>query len=102
MEDRTLLLLTVMAQLLALGYAFVLPGVLIGLVAGRDWSWPMRLGTGFTLGVLVVPLACFAVAWLLGTNIQLPLVLAVATVINLLGLGGWRLRVRLAPPPTAG
>jgi hypothetical protein len=83
------LLPTLLLQALALAYALVLPGVLIGLAAGRRWSLPMRLGAGFTLGVLVVPLASFSSAWLLGTNVRPPLVLAVATLINLLGLAGW-------------
>lgn len=90
-----MLLLTLALQALALAYAFVLPGVLIGLLAGRDWSLPMRLGAGFTLGVLVVPLASFSAAWVLGTNVRPLLVLVVATVINLLGLAGWWLRRRV-------
>jgi hypothetical protein len=88
------LLLTLALQALALAYAFVLPGVLLGLLAGRGWSLPMRLGAGFTLGVLVVPLASFSTAWVLGTNVRPLLVLAVATVINLLGLAGWWWRHR--------
>ena len=85
------MLVTILLQVLALVYVFVLPGVFIGLVAGREWSLPMRLGTGFALGVLVVPLASFSCAWVLGTNVQPLLVLGVATVINLFGLMGWRL-----------
>ncbi len=92
---------TLLLQILGLAYAFVLPGVLLGFVADRDWSWPMRLGAGFTLGVLVVPLASFVTAWLLGTNIQPLLVLAVATVVNLLGAAGWWWR-RRAPAAVRG
>ncbi len=84
-----MLLLTILLQVLGLVYVFVLPGVFIGLVAGREWSLPMRLGAGFTLGVLVVPLASFSAAWLLGTNVQPLLVLGVATVINIFGALGW-------------
>ncbi len=96
-----MLLLTILLQALALAYAFVLPGVLIGMAAGRDWSLPMRLGAGFTLGVLVVPLASFSAAWLLGTNVQPWLVLVMATLVNLLALGGWWLQRRSATPASA-
>lgn len=91
-------MITLLLQALALAYAFVLPGVLIGLLAGRSWSWPMRLGAGFTIGVLVVPLASFSAAWVFGTNVQALLVLVVATVINLLCSLGWWLRRRVSTP----
>jgi hypothetical protein len=91
-------LLTLLLQASALAYALVLPGVLIGLAAGRSWSWPMRLGAGFTLGVLVVPLASFCAAWALGTNIQPPLVLGVATAVNLAAAAAWWIQLRYLAP----
>ncbi len=97
-----MLLPTLLLQILGLAYAFVLPGVLLGFAADRDWGWPMRLGAGFTLGVLVVPLASFVIAWLLGTNIQAPLVLAVASTLNLAGGAGWWWRRRAAPAAAQG
>lgn len=82
--------MTVLLQLAALAYAFVLPGVLIAAVADRDWSWGMRLAGGFTLGLLVVPLASFCTAWALATNVQIPLVVGVATGLNLVcGVALW-------------
>ena len=96
-----MLLLTLLLQALALAYAFVLPGVLIGMAAGRAWSLAMRLGAGFTLGVLVVPIASFSAAWLLGVSVRPGLVIAVATGINLLGAVGWWLQRRAAPATRA-
>lgn len=96
-----MLLLTLLLQALALAYALVLPGVLIGFAAGREWDLVMRLAAGFTLGVLVVPLVCFSAAWILGTNIGIPLVLGVATLVNLLAGGAWWLRLRLTRPQEA-
>ncbi len=82
--------MTVLLQLAALAYAFVLPGVLVAAVADRDWSWGMRLAGGFTLGLLIVPLGSFCAAWALATNVQVPLVVGVATVINVgCGVGLW-------------
>jgi len=95
------LLLTLLLQALALAYALVLPGVLITFAADRSWDPVMRLAARFTLGVLVVPLACFCAAWLLGTNIGIPLVLAVATLVNLIAGPAWWLRRHLTPAQEA-
>ncbi len=87
-------MITLLLQALGLLYAFLLPGVLVSLVAERSWSWPLRLASGLTLGVLIVPLASFSAAWLLGTNIRPPLVLGVATLINAVAALAWWLRQR--------
>ena len=80
--------MTVLLQLAALAYAFVLPGVLLAAVADRDWSPAMRLAGGFTLGLLVVPLASFCAAWALATSVRVALVLGVATALNVIcGVG---------------
>ncbi len=94
-----MLLLTLLLQALALAYALVLPGVLISFAAGRRWDPVLRLAAGFVLGVLVVPTACFSAAWIMGTNIGIGLVLAVATLVNMLAGGAWQLRRRLAVAP---
>jgi hypothetical protein len=95
-----MLLLTFTLQILALAYAFVLPGVSLSQAAGRDWSLPMRLGAGFCLGILVVPLLSFCGAWVLGTNVQPWLVLASASVVNLSWPAAWAWRRRSGPVPT--
>ena len=74
--------MTILLQIAALGYAFVLPGVLIAAVARREWSPAMTLAGGLTLGLLVGPLASFCCAWLLATSVRAPLVLAVATGVS--------------------
>jgi hypothetical protein len=75
-------MLTLAFQVFALLYAIVLPGVLLSLAADREWPLPIRLVAGFTLGVLIVPMVCFCVAWLLSTSVSSVLVLGVATVLN--------------------
>jgi len=85
----------ILLQLLAALYAFVLPGTLVAHLVAPHWSRPVRLAAGTALGVLIVPLACFCVAWLLGTNVRWPLVLGVATACNLAaGVPWWLLRRR--------
>ena len=79
-------------QLLAVAWCFALPGWLLALQLDEDWSPPVRLVVGFSVGVLAVPMICFVVAWLLGTNIRPPLVLAIGTVLNAAGGLTWWLR----------
>ena len=65
------------------------------------WSRAVRLAVGTALGLLIIPLSCFCVAWVLGTSIRWPLVLAVATAFNLgAGIPCWMLR-RGAPAEPA-
>lgn len=88
----------ILLQLLAAVYAFVLPGAFVAELAAPHWSRAIRLCVGTALGLLLVPLASFCVAWVLGTNIRWPLVLAVATVFNLgAGIPCWLLRRRTPP-----
>ncbi|GEM_PF-4470458 len=85
--------MTLLLQLAALAYAFVLPGVLIAAVAERAWSPAMRLAGGFTLSLLVVPLASFCTAWAFATHVHVGLVIGVATGLNAVcGLVLWRRR----------
>ncbi len=95
-----MLLITLLLQALALAYAFVLPGALISFAAGRDWPLPIRLLGGLALGALVVPLASFCAAWILGTNVQLSLVLAVATLVNAAAAAAWWAQRRSASTPS--
>lgn len=85
-----------LVQLLAVAWCFALPGWLLALQLDEDWSPAVRGVVGFSVGVLAVPMICFVVAWLLGTNIRPALVLTVGTTLN--GAGGlaWWLRRRRA------
>ena len=77
--------MTLALQAIAVVYCFILPGFLI---AGRDPARPLvvRLLEGAVVSVLVLPMACFCAAWVLETNIRPPLVFAVATAFNLIGI----------------
>ncbi len=91
----------ILLQLLAVVYAFVLPGAFIAELVAPHWSRAVRLAVGTALGLLIIPLSCFCVAWVLGTSIRWPLVLAVATAFNLgAGIPCWMLR-RGAPAEPA-
>ena len=85
-------------QIFAFGYAILLPGTLLALLVDADWSPPVRLAVGLMVGLLVVPMACFVSAWVVGTSITRPLVLLVATALNALaGTLFWGLRLRRRP-----
>ena len=86
--------LLLLLQLLGLAYVFVLPGWLIATQLAETWSRPVRFAVGITLGVLIVPTACFCAAWLLRTSVQPSLVIGVATVINAVALAARSLRRR--------
>ncbi len=79
-------------QLLGLAYCFALPGWLIAIQLDADWSRAIRLAVGLALGLLIVPTACFAAAWLLRTSVQPLLVVGVASVINTAALAVYALR----------
>lgn len=68
-------------RLLAATVAFLLPGWLAAGSLGPRWTGGMRVALGATLGLLVVPLACFASAWVLGTNVRPPLVVGTGVVL---------------------
>jgi Na+/proline symporter len=74
--------LELLIQLFAFGYALLLPGTLLALFVEAEWGWPVRLAVGLMVGLLVMPMACFAAAWLVGTSVTRPLVLLVATAVN--------------------
>jgi hypothetical protein len=73
-------------QVLAFAFAFLLPGA--AWTWGHDPSRPLeiRLAVGAAVGLLAVPMAAFCAAWVLGTNVRPPLVLAVAAVVAAPGL----------------
>ncbi len=76
-----------MFQALAFVYCFLVPGVLVVASVDQDWSWPKRLLVGFALSGLMIPMASFVLAWALGTNIQIWVPFAAATVVSLAALG---------------
>jgi predicted Na+-dependent transporter len=71
-------------RLLAAAFAFGLPGTLAACWIEPRWSWPMRLGVGVVLSVLIVPLTAFVAAWVLATSITPGLTLGVAAGWSLL------------------
>lgn len=89
-------MITVLLQLVGLLYAFVLPGTLTALHVEADWSWPVRLAVGFTVGLLTIPMASFCAAWVLATSVTPAVVVGVATVANVLAGGLLWLRRRRA------
>jgi len=89
--------LILLLQLLALVYVFVLPGTLVALCLRNEWSLWLRVGVGFVLSALCIPMLSFCAAWLLGTNIGVTIPLVLATLINLGAGAWWWLRVRCRP-----
>lgn len=73
---------TLALQALLVAWCFLVPGCALASCTDARWSLGLRLAVGFTVGVLVVPLASFAGAWLLGTNVNPPLVCSVAGIIT--------------------
>ncbi len=78
---------TLLWQAFALVYCVVLPGLLFALRRDRKTdALPMVFAEAFAFALLVVPMACFCAAWLLGTNIRPGLVFGVATAFNAAGI----------------
>lgn len=78
---------TLLWQAVALAYCLVLPGFLFAQCRDRGKSLsPALLAEAFTFALLVVPMACFCAAWVLGTNIRPALVFGVASLFNVAGL----------------
>lgn len=74
-------------QAVAFVYCLVLPGLLFALRRDREEpAVPLMLVEAFAFALLVVPMACFCAAWLLGTNIRPALVFGVATAFNAAGI----------------
>ncbi|MBM4395812.1 MAG: hypothetical protein FJ087_08990, partial [Deltaproteobacteria bacterium] len=80
-------------RLAAAAVAFLLPGWLVADWIGEGWTRGLRLAAGAAIGLLVVPIACFSAAWLMGTNVRPPLVVGVGVVIAVVVAGG-RVAVR--------
>jgi hypothetical protein len=69
-------------QLVGAGICLVLPGVLLVGSIRHEWTpWVAAL-VGAALGCLIVPMVSFCVAWVLGTSLSAPLVMAVAVVTS--------------------
>ena len=75
-------MVTLLLQFIAFLYVFVVPGTLVICQLESDWSRAVQVGLGFAFSAVVVPITCFSVAWLLGTNISATLVVLVATGLN--------------------
>jgi len=73
----------VLFQILAIIFAFLVPGVALAWCANPGWAWPLRLLIGFTLGVLVVPLVSFSAAWALAQSVTPGLVLGCGALVAL-------------------
>jgi len=86
--------LTLVAEVLGAAAAFLLPGWAWTVAIGPDRPWPVRLAVAAVVGVLVVPLASFAAAWVLETNVRPPLVVGVGLVLAASGFAVGRLARR--------
>lgn len=89
-------MLTLILQFIALLYVFVAPGTLVVMQLESDWTPPVQVAVGFAVSALTIPILCFCVAWILGTNIGPALVIAVATGVNLAAGASWLLRRKRA------
>ena len=76
---------TILLQLLGVLYVFVLPGTLAAFHLDTGWSTALRVAVGCMLSLLLVPMASFCAAWLLGTSVTATLVVVLATVANAAG-----------------
>ncbi len=67
-----------LAQLVGALLCLVLPGVLLVASVRHEWTPGVAALVGAALGCLMIPMCAFCVAWVLGTSISAPLVVAVA------------------------
>jgi len=72
--------------LISLIYVFFFPGYALALLFCKKLSPPERLALGLGLSIIVIPLASFSIAMLLGTFVKETIVFGIATAINLTGL----------------
>ena len=79
--------LTLLLEVVAVAWCFVLPGWVLAMPLDFPWSRLVRIAVGTTLGLVVVPIASFCAAWMLGTNVRPTLVAGTAGAIALAGLG---------------
>lgn len=67
-------------------YIFLFPGYILGLLFCKKLEIPERLALSLGLSIIVIPLASFSIAMLLGTFVKGTIIFGVATAINLAGL----------------
>ncbi len=70
-------------QLVGALLCLVLPGVLLVASIRHDWTPGVAALVGAALGCLMIPMTSFCVAWVLGTSLSAPLVVAVAAAASL-------------------
>jgi len=69
--------------LLSLFYIFFLPGYLAALLFCKKSDASERLALGLGLSIIIIPIASFSIAMLMGTFVKETLVFGIATAINL-------------------
>ena len=69
--------------LLSLIYVFFLPGYLATLLFCKKADASERLALGLGLSIIIIPIASFSIAMLMGTFVKETLVFGIATAINL-------------------
>lgn len=67
-------------------YVFFFPGYMLALLFCKGLKTPERLVMSLGLSIIVIPLASFSIAMLLGTFVKGTIIFGVATAINLTGL----------------
>jgi len=75
--------------LFSLIYVFFFPGYILAFLFCKKISSPEHLALGLGLSIIVIPLASFTIAMLLGTFVKETIVFGLATVINLIGLANF-------------
>ena len=75
--------------LFSLIYVFFFPGYTLALLFCKKHSPRQRLALGLGLSIIVIPLASFTIAMLLGTFVKETIVFGLATAINLTGLANF-------------
>jgi len=67
-------------------YVFLLPGWILTLPFSKKFKLSTRFFISFGLSVIIIPLASFSIAILMGTFVKETLILGLATLINTVGL----------------
>lgn len=78
--------------LFSLIYVFFFPGYALTLLFCKELKTPERLALALGLSIIVIPLATFSIAMLLGTFVKETVVFGLATAINLTGLAKFLFR----------
>ena len=67
-------------------YVFLLPGWVLTLPFSKKFKLSSRFFISFALSIIIIPLASFSMAMLMGTFVKETLIFGLATLINAAGL----------------